>query len=86
MHNIILSIPVIFYIRAHAKKLLMTPVDNTCDLMDKLVDGQVASLALASNECRGAGATGAAHSVSNHARAAWSSGTCQCGIWSGRHM
>ena len=35
--NIVLSIPVIFYIRAFAKELLMTPVGNTHDSMLKLV-------------------------------------------------
>ena len=52
MSNIVLSIPVIFYIRAYAKELLMTPIGNTCDSVVKLVDGQVASLSLASNKCK----------------------------------
>ena len=41
MRNIFLSIPVIFYIRAYAKELLMTPIGNTHNLMhkvDELID------------------------------------------------
>ena len=48
------------------------------------VDGQVASLA--SHEFKGAGAAGTAHSVNSYKRTVWSSGICQCGIWSGRRM
>ena len=77
---------VIVILRASAKELLMTPIGNTSDSVVKLVDGQVASLSLDSNKCKGAGAAGVAHSVSNHERTAWSSATCQCGIWSGRRM
>ena len=43
MHNVVLSIPVIFVMRAYAKEffmkqLLMTPSGNKHDLMHKVVD------------------------------------------------